>query len=55
MERNKKDKKQYDMTFDNLAIPEIHTGVPEQKPEEKDEKTTVTYDTVAVPEIHFRK
>lgn len=59
MAQNKK--KAYNVTFDNLAIPEIQTGMQPQKsngsPKETSDKnghtqTTVTYDTVAIPEVH---
>lgn len=44
----------FQVDYDNLAIPEIHTKRPEaRKREEKEE--SVTYDGVAVPEIHIRK
>lgn len=45
----------YRIAYDNLAIPEIHTGHAEAKPEEAPSQESVTYDTVAVPEIHIRK
>lgn len=45
----------YSISYDNLAIPEIHTGHAEQKPEEAPVPENITYDTVAIPEIHIRK
>lgn len=52
-------KKAYNMTFDNLAIPEIQTGAQQENDCPKKEtgkngrsQTTVTYDTVAIPEVH---
>ena len=44
----------YDLTFDNVAIPEIHTH-KQKKQEEKDPKhDPIEYDNVAIPEIHIR-
>lgn len=59
-----KDKnKKYNMTFDNLAIPEVYTG--EKTAEDAGSGTegdssaagdeAITYDTVAIPEIHIKK
>ena len=50
-EKNKEQHKKhhrFNMSFDNLAIPEVNT-----KSHEDD--SSVTYDTVAIPEIHIRK
>ena len=49
------EKKRPDIAYDNLAIPEIHTGEvqPEpEKPREESEGYTVDYDNLAVPEIN---
>lgn len=52
-------RKNYDVAYENLAIPEVR---PEPKPEdakkdpsEKEETESIVYDTVAIPEIHIRK
>lgn len=57
-----KDKnKKYNMTFDNLAIPEVNTGEtgPDGEAAGADDGSkgseTITYDTVAIPEIHIKK
>lgn len=61
-------KKGYNLSYDNLAIPEIHiNGQDDESPDmavsketEQDtegvdkKKTHVTYEGVAVPEIHFK-
>lgn len=47
-------KEPFQVDYDNLAIPEIHTKRPEAKKKETKEES-VTYDGVAVPEIHIRK
>lgn len=45
----------YSITYDNLAMPEIHTGQVPPKPERKPmHRASVTYDTLAVPEVHIR-
>lgn len=57
--------KDYSLSYDNLAIPEIHkkdSGSEEDVdissdmvPGDNTDKPHVTYDSVAVPEVHFRK
>lgn len=55
-----KDKK-YNMTFDNLAIPEVSIGDAEPEGDETGENDkkkgteSITYDTVAIPEIHIKR
>lgn len=49
---NKKNHK-YDLDFENLAIPEIHTG-QKKKEEPQEPQPSITYDTVAIPEIHIK-
>ena len=51
-EKNKEQHKKhhrFNMSFDNLAIPEVNTKSHD------DNDSSVTYDTVAIPEIHIRK
>ena len=57
-------KKDYSLSYDNLAIPEIHKGDSDNDDldissdmitDENSDKTHVTYDSVAVPEVHFKK
>ena len=52
-------KKNYDLTYENLAIPEIHTHEAEEpadkEQKETDQKPEVVYDSVAIPEVHIRK
>ena len=48
-------KSTYDVSYENLAVPEIHT-----EPETEDEATegngeSITYESVAIPEIHIRR
>lgn len=45
----------YRISYDNLAMPEIHTGQVPPKPEHASEhRESVTYDTLAIPEVHIR-
>ena len=56
--------KDYSLSYDNLAIPEIHKGDSDDEDvdissdmitDDNNDKTHVTYDSVAVPEVHFKK
>ena len=54
--RKKREKgHEYNLTYDNLAVPEIHTHEPEDAADEDEKKPGITYDSVAIPEIHIRK
>lgn len=62
--KNKKTKKDYNLTYDNLAIPEIHTPNSQPKALEKDSEfpsntnddtVDIITESVAVPEIRIRK
>lgn len=44
----------YDLSFDNLAIPEIHTHKLKRHKKEKSKYIPIKYDNVAIPEIHIR-
>ena len=57
-----REKLEYKMKSENVAIPEIHTKdfdkVEEQIDEaetEKEEKHSILYDNVAIPEVHIHK
>lgn len=50
----KKKREPFQVDYDNLAIPEIHTKKATVKKVERKEES-VTYDGVAMPEIHIRK
>lgn len=52
-----KEKHDYDLTYDNLAIPEVHTHdeAAQEETSDTEEPPTVTYDSVAIPEVHIRK
>lgn len=45
----------YDLTFDNVAIPEIHTHKPVEPESAEDAKPPISYDNVAIPEVHITK
>ena len=52
--RKKREKgHEYNLTYDNLAVPEIHE--PEDAADEDEKKPGITYDSVAIPEIHIGK
>ncbi len=63
--KNKKKKKDYNLTYDNLAIPEIHTGNHPDEAQKNDSSTAadsssndtldVITESVAVPEIRIHK
>ena len=44
------EKHNYDLTYDNVAIPEVHTHKPEDHEETPGEDAPVHYDNVAIPE-----
>ena len=57
-----KSRKNYDLTYDNLAIPEIHTGKKKNEPpanedtQDSDSKHIDTqYENMAIPEIHIHR
>lgn len=59
--------KDYRLSYDNLAIPEIHKKVDSDNdnddvdissdmvPGDNTDKPHVTYDSLAVPEVHFKR
>ena len=57
--KNTDGKKNYDLTYENLAIPEIHTHEAEepvgQEQKETDQKPEVVYDSVANPKEKVKK
>lgn len=61
--KDKKSDDSYDLSYDNLAIPEIHTKkktVTAENDTSHDDnaddshKATVVYDGVAIPEVHIK-
>ena len=54
--RNKlREKSEYKMKSENVAIPEIHTKDFDEIEQEKEEKHSILYDNVAIPEVHIHK
>ena len=48
------DEQGYDIAYDNLAMPEIHTGKAKPQHDEPAEKPEINYNT-AFPEVHFKR
>ena len=53
--KNRTRKKDSKLTYDNLAIPEVHTHEQPEIMDSTEEPGNVTYDSVAIPEVHIRK
>lgn len=47
------DEQGYDIAYDNLAVPEIHTGKAKPQHDQPAEKPEINYDT-AIPEVHIK-
>lgn len=52
--REEKEKHNYDLTFDNVAIPEVHVKSTESHENTDKENAPISYDNVAIPEVHIR-
>ncbi|MFR3039142.1 MAG: hypothetical protein ACLTLY_10525 [Agathobacter rectalis] len=52
--RKEKEKHNYDLTFDNVAIPEVHVKSTESHEDTNKENAPISYDNVAIPEVHIR-
>lgn len=50
----KKEKHNYDLTFDNVAIPEVHVKSTGSHEDIDKENAPISYDNVAIPEVHIR-
>lgn len=44
----------YDLTFDNVAIPEVHTHTSNEHNHKNEDHSHISYDNVAIPEVHIR-
>jgi hypothetical protein len=42
-------------SYENLAVPEVHTEPEVEDEEGEEEQDSITYESVAIPEIHIRK
>ena len=52
--REEKEKHNYDLTFDNVAIPEVHVKSTKSHEDADKENAPISYDNVAIPEVHIR-
>lgn len=52
--KSKRKNTKYDLTYDNVAIPEVHTH-PASDDSDSDDGDDVLYDNVAIPEVHIHK
>lgn len=52
--KSKEKKTKYDLTYDNVAIPEVHTH-PANDDSNSNGDNDVLYDNVAIPEVHIHK
>lgn len=50
-----KEKNNYTVDTENLAVPEVHTGKAKDDVKEDKDDDEITYDNVAIPEIHHLK
>lgn len=46
---------EYDLTYDNVAIPEVHTHKAPHDDDTPSDDSAISYDNVAIPEVHIRK
>ncbi len=52
--REEKEKHNYDLTFDNVAIPEVHVKNTESHEDTDKENAPISYDNVAIPRGAYR-
>lgn len=52
---NKSTHEFYDVKYENLAVPEVHTEPEAENEEMEENQESITYESVAIPEIHIRK
>lgn len=52
--KSKEKNTKYNLTYDNVAIPEVHTH-PANDDSNSDGGNDVLYDNVAIPEVHIHK
>lgn len=46
---------EYDLTYDNVAIPEVHTHKAPHDDNTHFDDPAISYDNVAIPEVHIKK
>lgn len=49
-----KSRKNYDLTYDNVAIPEVHTHEASDSTNAVSSIASVDYDNLAIPEVHIK-
>lgn len=49
-----KNRKNYDLTYDNVAIPEVHTHETSDSTNAVSSNASVDYDNLAIPEVHIK-
>lgn len=58
-DKENKKKLDFDVKYENLAVPEIHIGPKSEKVHDEiddaEDTEGITYDSVAIPEIHIRR
>ena len=55
-QKHVEEKHDYNLTFDNVAIPEVHTHkTHEDTTENTSEQSSVNYDNLAIPEVHIKR
>lgn len=55
-QNNEEQKKNYEVAYENLAVPEVHTEEGEAEAQAAEEGTEpISYVDAAIPEIHIRK
>ena len=48
-------KHEYDLTYDNVAIPEVHTHKAPHNDDTHFDDAAISYDNVAIPEVHIKR
>ena len=49
-----KSRKNYDLTYDNVAIPEVHTHEETYDTKSVSSDSSVDFDNLAIPELHIK-
>ena len=49
-----KSRKNYDLTYDYVAIPEVHTHEASDSTNAVSSNASVDYDNLAIPEVHIK-
>lgn len=49
-----KSRKNYELTYDNVAIPEVRTHESENESNVSSSDSSVDYENLAIPEVHIK-